>query len=389
MKQGYLFVTVLVLIMGCDRVSPEENLEVWLSQQSGVIREVISQPATYRPQVLFTSISHDSLGAPTFLTQSFRVDAGEYFYPASTVKLPVAVFALEKCRDLGISPEAIMHTDSTQPWQTPVRMDTSAESGQPSVAHYIRKIFLVSDNDAFNRLYEFVGPAYIHRRMNELGLPQTRIVHRLSIALSRWQNQILNPIHFLSENRDTLLSLPERKDSLPPAIHPSPLLGKGEIKAGKLVNQPKNFSEKNDFPIREQQEFLTYVIFFNNVIGPNLKLNPSDRDFLLRYMSMLPYESDWPRYDRHVHYDSYVKFFLFGDSTDPMPEHIRIYNKVGNAYGWLIDNAWIVNEETGEQYLLTACIWVNDNRIFNDDEYEYDEIGYPFLGELGRGLVKW
>ena len=339
----------------------------------------------YQPQVIYTEVFRDSLGLPEFRTSSYGEES--YFYPASTVKLPVAVFALERCRQLGISPQATMITDSIHPWQSPAATDTSSATGLPSVAHYIKKIFLVSDNNAFNRLYEFVGPAYIHRRMRELGFPDTRIVHRLSVTLSRRQNQILNPIRFLDPEGTTILSLPERIDSLPPPIDPKPLIGVGEMKAGKLVMEPKDFSEKNRFSLSDQHEFLKGVCFFNGVNGRPLEITSSDWEFLLHYMSMLPYESDFPRYDPAQYYDSYVKFLLFGDSHDPMPDHIRIYNKVGVAYGWLIDNAWIVNEETGEEFLISARVFVNENRIFNDDTYEYDEVGFPFLAELGRRLT--
>ena len=57
---------------------------------------------------------------------------------------------------------------------------------------------------------------------------------------------------------------------------------------------------------------------------------------------------------------------------------------MGQAYGYLSDNAYIVDLDRGVEFLLTAVISVNENRIFNDDEYEYDEIGVPFLANLGR-----
>ena len=35
-----------------------------------------------------------------------------------------------------------------------------------------------------------------------------------------------------------------------------------------------------------------------------------------------------------------------------------------------------------------ATISVNENMIYNDDIYEYDEIGIPFLAALGRSVHK-
>lgn len=59
-------------------------------------------------------------------------------------------------------------------------------------------------------------------------------------------------------------------------------------------------------------------------------------------MSDLPKE--YPFYKDNPDYnDSYAKYFMFGDSKEPLPDDIKIYNKVGNAYGYMIDCAYIEN----------------------------------------------
>lgn len=60
---------------------------------------------------------------------------------------------------------------------------------------------------------------------------------------------------------------------------------------------------------------------------PDLDLD--DYECLRRCMSILPRECLYPRNDAEHYWDSYVKFFLFGDSKDAMPEHVRLINKVG------------------------------------------------------------
>jgi predicted alpha/beta superfamily hydrolase len=118
-------------------------------------------------------------------------------------------------------------------------------------------------------------------------------------------------------------------------------------------------------------------------------LQPDDYAFLYKYMSMLPRESDYPKYDTTEYYDSYVKYFLFGDSKQRMPSPIRLFNKVGEAYGYLTDNAYIVDFENKIEFLLSAVIYVNEDQIFNDDKYEYDTIGMPFLANLGRVIYEY
>jgi hypothetical protein len=91
-------------------------------------------------------------------------------------------------------------------------------------------------------------------------------------------------------------------------------------------------------------------------------------------------------YNSTEYYDSYGKFLMFGDSKDPIPPTIKIYNKIGQAYGTLTDCAYVVDAENKIEFMVSATILVNKNQIFNDDTYEYEEIGLPFLAELGRQL---
>jgi len=52
------------------------------------------------------------------------------------------------------------------------------------------------------------------------------------------------------------------------------------------------------------------------------------------------------------------------------------------------ETAYIVDEKEGIQFLLSATILVNKNGIFNDDTYEYDTLGIPFLAQLGREIYE-
>ena len=86
--------------------------------------------------------------------------------------------------------------------------------------------------------------------------------------------------------------------------------------------------------------------------------------------------------------DGYVKFLMFGGTEPELPDNIRIFNKVGDAYGFLTDAAYIVDFENNIEFILAATVYTNANQTFNDDEYEYDEIGLPFLRDLGRAIYE-
>ena len=66
-----------------------------LASQNSTMRKVLDSVDQYEVQILYTQI--DRNGDSIILTDyEFRVDQKNYFYPASTVKLPIAVLALEK-----------------------------------------------------------------------------------------------------------------------------------------------------------------------------------------------------------------------------------------------------------------------------------------------------
>ncbi len=89
-----------------------------------------------------------------------------------------------------------MWTDSLPGISTAQDTDTSSPTGRPSVEHYVKKIFQVSDNDAFNRLYELLGQEAFNSALHNKGYPDARIVHRLSMPLTPEQNRQTNGIRF-------------------------------------------------------------------------------------------------------------------------------------------------------------------------------------------------
>jgi hypothetical protein len=55
----------------------------------------------------------------------------------------------------------------------------------------------------------------------------------------------------------------------------------------------------------------------------------------------------------------------------------------------LTDNAYIVDEKNDIEFFLSATVHVNENQIYNDDSYEYDEIGLPFIAKLGKIIYNY
>ena len=391
MKNWYWSVFLVCILMSCGIRKADNPLDLIMETLGEKYAEVLADPESFGLQVLYTQIDRDNKNQPHLRTWAYRVDTGRYFYPASTVKLPVALLALEKIHKLnlpGLKSTSFMLTDSAYSGQTSVLYDSSAESLRPSIAHYIKKIFLVSDNDAFNRLYEFLGQEYLNEALKKKGFDNTGIIHRLSVFLSQEENRHTNPVRFY--NDDTLVYQQPQQAGRPLFTDRGELrLGKGYMLGDSLVQAPMDFTRKNFMSLQDLHNTVVEVIFPGKLKGyPLFDLSEEEYRFLYKYMSMYPGESDFPYYgDKYD--DNYCKFIMYGDHYKPIPRNIRLFNKVGLAYGFVVDAAYVVDFEQGVEFFLSAVIDVNRNRIYMDDHYAYDELAYPFLADLGKAVYHY
>jgi hypothetical protein len=106
-------------------------------------------------------------------------------------------------------------------------------------------------------------------------------------------------------------------------------------------------------------------------------------------MSQFPVETSYPTHYTDDYYDGYLKFLLFGATKTRLPRHLRLFNKSGDAYGYLLDNAYIADFEKGIEFMLTAVIYVNEDGILNDDQYDYEKVGLPFMSNLGKTFLEY
>ncbi len=385
-----LLVAFFVGIFFSCNTEVEENDQLLLRlmvEEPEKFEQILQKRDSLEVQIIYTQINRDNKNQPQFKSFYFNVDSNRYFYPASTVKLPLVLLSLEKLKYLGIKgldKYSPMFHDSVYSGQQSVTKDSTAENGLPSIAHYAKKILVVSDNDAFNRLYEFVGQKPTNDKLNDKGY-QMRILHRLERSLTPDQNRHTEGVRFI-RNDSLVYAQPMlvNKDSIQaPAVV---WKGVGFIKNDSLVKKPFDFTYKNFYSLVDQQKLLR-ALLFPETVSPNLRfdISESDRQFVLKYMSQLPTETSYPSYKMDTTmYDAYCKFLMFGEDKESIPSGIRIFNKVGDAYGYLIDNAYIVDFDNQVEFMLSAVINTNTDGIYNDGKYEYKTIGYPFMKDLGR-----
>ncbi|WP_405398414.1 serine hydrolase [Maribacter sp. Asnod2-G09] len=369
MKHFLLFISC-VLLSSCAQEKQNLNfLEVALSSDDARIKRVMDSIEDYQVQIRYTQIDrrNDSV---IFTDYDFQVNDSMYFYPASTVKFPTAVLALEKLNQidsLTINTKYYIEGDTIE----------------STVAKDVSEIFAVSDNLANNRLVEFLGFEAINESLNSKGIAPVRLSHRLGYHSDDLRTKPL--IIYLNDSttgitKSLLNKTPKRLELFDIEK------GIGYYEDDELIDEPFDFSQKNYYPISAQHKLLKIVVFPQNFdASERFDINPEQQALLLKAMHTVPQEVG---YDSATYYDGYCKFFMYGDTNKNIPEHIEIYNKVGFAYGTLTDCAYIKDTEKNIDFLLTATILVNKDGIFNDDAYEYDQIGIPFLAQLGREIYQ-
>ena len=395
MKKILSSILLFTLLVSCK--SQKTNLLDIIDTDHPKLKSVFQQPDKFELQIRYTQIDRDAANYPFLKTYDYRVDSNFYFYPASTVKMPTAFLALQRIAELEVyypvSKESRIEIDSVRLPQSRALIDTTSATGFPSIGHYIHKLFVVSDNDAYNRLYEFLGQDYINQELKKLeAFGNSRIVTRVGISgFDSISNRYTNPVRLLNGNE--LAFHQSEKISIGNYLTQIEETRKGKAWVngeGSTVNTPFDMSAKNFISIQDLEGCLQRVVF-PQLFKPSQRYSMSNEDlaFILTTMSRLPSESLYPKYDTSHYYDSYSKYFIYGDSTAKIPKNVRIFNKIGLAYGYMTDCAYIVDFEKGIEFFLTTTLLVNENQTFNDNQYEYDEIGFPFFAELGRQIMQY
>lgn len=372
MKNLLLLIIIVSFFISCTSEKSYNNaLDAALQSDNPKVRRVMDSLEQYELQILYTQVSRagDSVVLKDF---DFQLNTEKYYYPASSVKFPVAVLAMEK-----------LNKDGRYSIDTKFRIE--GDSLITTVRDEVRKLFAVSDNAAYNRLFEFLGQDQINASLKAKGVSPVRISHRVSIPNSG--KTVTNRVIFLNESEEEIVSDSIVSDTLQSLKLDAIIKGVGYTVGDSLVKEPFSFELKNYYPVVAQHAVLKRVMFPESFPkSERFNLSDDQRAYLLKSMSSLPAEAG---YDSVSYWDGYSKFFMYGDTKEAIPDHIKIYNKIGQAYGTLTDCAYIQDETNGIEFMITATLLVNKNQIFNDGNYEYDEVGLPFLAALGQEIYAW
>ncbi|MGB3948525.1 MAG: serine hydrolase [Bacteroidia bacterium] len=395
----FLFLLIENTSVYCQTSNSQENenklIENIIKSYSPEFKFILENQKKYQVQIIYTQINRDKNNIPSFKQYSYQLNAQNYFYAASLVKLPCSALALEKLNKLNIAEldkNSIMVTDSAFGCQKKTIADPTTENGKPSVANYIKRMLLVSDNDAYSRIYEFLGQEYIYQQLVNKGYTNARITHRFDAACNTEQNKYTNPIEFYNSNNKLIYRQPMQISKIE-LKNPYGTVKKGKAyidKKNKLISEPKDYTQMNYLSLQDINDILKTLLFPESVEKEKrFDLKEEDYTFLYNYLSMYPRESTHPSYNPKEFEDSYKKYLMYGTYHKKIEnDSIRIFNIVGQSYGDLSDCAYIINPKKGIEFMLSAVIYVNENEIINDGKYEYKTIGFPFFTAVGQAIYK-
>ena len=379
--------TIIALGLFAGEIQSQHELN-WdsLLTNSPALSKVGNDPEKYKLQIICTKVERDTLGHPLFKTDHFRLRDSSYFYPASIVKLPASIFAAEKILQLsrfGITMSTDVKIDSTFQCQSQLDVDTYTNDSTASIGEFIEKALVVSDNPSYSRLYEFVGPAYFAERFSEMQMPRAIIRHRFSSCDSS-ANRYTNPFHFIQASGDTAYSQP---DAFYAGAYPSPLpsmlVGKSHESNGRVIAKPKSFEKSNALPLADMHAIMMELIYPESQPF-SYDISDEQRAFLRHMLTISPRQAENRKIATNKDFhDNYTNYLFFGQENSSRNTSIEVCNIVGLAYGFMTDICYVKDAKTGTEFFLSATLYLNASNKFGSGNYEYSQIGFPFLKELG------
>lgn len=334
-------------------------------------------------QVRWVRSVRDADGARRWSTHDWGLTPRRWFPAASVAKLPMALLMAEAVQAAGGDADSILRLHAAS-----IGGEWGDEPLEESFARGLARTFAVSDNVPFNRWYELLGVDAVHRRLAELGYPHVRLIARLGSS-DIDANRRSGGGQLRSSGGDPLRRFPPAVATARRFPFGAALLGDGwRNDDGSVTPGPHDFSHANFLPLADALRMLQAFLRPDSVpAAQRWRIVDPLRGRLLRALGLRPRDSIDPVYPEADHPDGVARWFLVGDGRARYPDGVTVFGKSGMAYGSLSEVACVVDRVSGVECLLAASIRVNADGIYNDDRYEYDGIGLPFMAALGRAVL--
>lgn len=338
---------------------------------------IAASPEQHRLQIILTQVDTFH-GKPRLTHHAYRLRPREYFYPASLVKLPTALLALEKLHSIPRAHRIDLDTPYEVTQTSCENIGEQAEPGRrPTIRDDILLSLIFSDNKAFDRLFSWTGPGYLTETLRARGFSTVQITHRLGSRCSPYENRLTHPVTFFPGQNGYLQGPSLSETYHAPADDTDLVTGyPGDL---------RSFGQLSDF------HWMTIAALLPEAVEPQarFRLNDEELRIVADALSRSPEEYQGPtQIDRSAWPGSPMKFLLMGASKERIPPGLRIFSKTGKALGFLSESGLFLDVESGTAFFLSATVYVNYRRSGDDSDHHYDDLGLPFLRRLGSRIME-
>ncbi len=381
---GFLF----FLFFDLTAQKTKEEFYQSLLGKDSLVDFVLRNRDKYRLQFIVTDIKRDQDGQEEFTTYDFTT--GEYFYPASMVKLPTAVAMFEILDSLQLSRESYVKMNRDFNCGGSSFVDLTLKRNIP-ISLAIEDMLSISDNAYYSLFFNVVTPKLLNFKLSERQLKNTNIyggftgcprgkwleTHSFSIFSPEGRLQISYPKSAL-DSSEFMYRLPYTTQKL---------VGKYQIENGRKVEKPYDFNSFLDYPLGDIHKTVFRLVFPQEVAAKErFQVSFDSRKYLLKCMGNFPREMKNSSYHNKDQYpDNYYKYTIIGNKPELASSgRYRIFSKIGIAYGFVTESAYVVDFENQKDFLVSVSIYVNDDDVVNDNVYEYSKIARPFIANFTR-----
>lgn len=370
------------------------NLNAQLTSDSSVLLNIIQENKSldrifsnddYKVQIRYTEVNGGELEPPVSLGRE------TFFYPASTVKIPVAILTLVKMNELGITlTDRLILRDSLG-----CGNDAYVKKcNRDSISFYtlLTEMLVISDNEAYSALYHFLTPEYISVNLEKRGFNSSRIFKSFSTCslLELCTNPfiILDSSGFQKYSASSACWNISRERIYCEGYSREKVLGTKHEIDGKIIEGPYDFNfgiELDLIDLDEMFKRLIYPEHYNQ--EDQWGVSSEQRTLLMSWLSMFPRELNSPHYRNSISYPDHKFKFSMSAGSEPHSD-ITIYSKLGLSYGFTTEVCYIQLKDQDKGFFLMVSMYTNKNGVLNDGKYEYEEIARPFISELVTLLVK-
>lgn len=383
-KEFLSILIVLISLRGYSQLPTDSLNLVNLFTTNSDLGRVLNN-SQYRVQIHYTPVVNKEI------RPSVQIGTQQFFYPASTVKLPIALLALQKMKTLGLDlNDRVSFVDSIGCGSR--RYIDKYRIGKPSFKELLSEMIVVSDNDAYNALYQFVTPKYIINELERMGYNSSRIFR--SFTGCQTVELSTNPVIIYDNSGQIKLKLyssileVERDDLFCEGYDKNKRIGAKNEKDGKIEIGPFDFNygleiETGDLSLMMQRLF--YPEKFNP--DENWAISIQQREAMLDWLKMIPAQLDNPVFKDRKRYPDDLYKYTYSSVTD-RDTTIQIYSKLGLSYGFTTEVAYISKDSANDAFFLVVSVYTNANKIVNDGKYEYESIARPFISRLTALLVE-